>query len=69
MKIYQVTIEFADKNEKGFFLEIQSQNIHSVIRNAVKEMKEAYPCFVEGNHYSIAEVKLVEHYECGVWHK
>ena len=68
MKNYQVTIEFADKNEKGFFLEVEAQNIHPVIGNAIKQMKEAYPYFVEGKDYSIAEVKLVEHFECGVWH-
>jgi len=69
MKNYQVTIEFAEKNEKGFFLEVQAQDVCLAIENARKEMKEAYPCFVEGLNHSIVKVELVEHFECGVWHK
>lgn len=69
MKNYQVTIEFADKNEKGFFLEVQAQGIRLAIENAAKEMKEAYPCFAECFDYLIVKVELVEHFECGVWHK
>ena len=59
MKNYQVTIKFADKNEQGFFLEIQAQGIRLAIENAVKEMKEAYPCFFELLDYSIVKVELV----------
>ena len=71
MKNYQVTIEFSSTTE-CFFLEIQAQDVRPAIENAVKQMTEAYPYFAEGKDYSIAEVKLVEHFEhfeCGVWHK
>jgi hypothetical protein len=57
-KTFQVTIQFADKNEKGFSLEVQARGIRWAIENACKEMKEAYPYFIEGADYSIVEVKL-----------
>ena len=55
---YEVTIQFSEKDHKSFSFEVQAKGIRWAIEKASKEMKEAYPCFVEGADFSIVEIKL-----------
>jgi hypothetical protein len=55
---YEVTIQFSEIGHKSFSFEVQAKGIRWAIENACKEMKEAYPCFVEGADFSIVEIKL-----------
>jgi hypothetical protein len=55
---YEVSIQFSDKNDKGFSFEVKAKGIRWAIEKACMEMKEAYPYFVEGSDFSIVEVKL-----------
>ncbi len=55
---YEVTIQFSKKDDNNFSFEVQAKGIRWAIENACKEMKEAYPCFVEGADFSIVEIKL-----------
>lgn len=55
---YEVTIQFSEKDREGFSFEVQAKGIRWAIEKACKEMKEAYPCFVEGVDFSIVEIKL-----------
>ena len=56
-KTYEIFIQYADQNERGFAFEVQAKGIRLAIEAACKEMKEAYPYFVEGVDFSIVEIK------------
>lgn len=56
-KTYSVTIEFLSSGKQSSS-EVQAKGIRWAIENACKEMKEAYPYFVEGVDFSIVEIKL-----------
>jgi hypothetical protein len=58
MSNFTVRIEFKAQNEKGFSLEVAARGIRWAIEAAAKEMKGAWPYFVEGQDYFITEVKL-----------
>jgi hypothetical protein len=62
-KTYEIFIQYADKmdrklgNQRGFAFEVQAKGILLSIEAACKEMKEAYPYFVEGVDFTIIEIK------------
>lgn len=55
-KKFHITIEFTGKKEKSFSTEVRACGIRWAIENACKEMKEAWPFFVEGVDFSIVEI-------------
>lgn len=56
MNEYTISIQFKDKS--GFSFEVQAKGIRLSIELACKEMKEAYPYFIEGIDFTIVEIKL-----------
>jgi hypothetical protein len=56
---YEVTIQFSKKDDNNFSFKVQAKGIRWAIEKACKEMKEAYPCFVEGADFEIIKVEKV----------
>lgn len=56
---YEVTIQFSKKEDVYRYQAVQAKGIRWAIEKACKEMKEAYPCFVEGADFEIIKVEKV----------